>query len=83
MVRPVPKSTAFQEVTDELARARAAWPAMHSIHEGYALILEELDELWDLVKVNQNKHDRAKMRHEAMQVAAMAIRFMEDLCEEK
>jgi hypothetical protein len=53
---------------------------MTTVHEGYAIIAEELDELWDLVRANQNRHDRAAMRREAMQIAAMAIRFMEDLC---
>lgn len=29
----------------ELARANEKYPAFHSLHEGYAVILEELDEL--------------------------------------
>ena len=47
---------------------------MRSAHEGYAIILEELDELWDEVKKKQP--DREKMVKEAKQVAAMALRFM-------
>jgi hypothetical protein len=79
----LPRLRALEEVRDELARARAAWPNMNTSHEGYAIILEELDELWELVRVKQDKHDRKAMRKEAMQIAAMAIRFMEDLCEER
>lgn len=62
------------EVLAELVKARAAHIPMTSIHEGYAVILEELDELWDEIKV---KHpDGIRIRKEAVQVAAMALRFL-------
>lgn len=62
----------------ELVRA-AKWPAMHSPHEGYAVILEELDELKALVWMNQKRHDHAAMEEEVLQIAAMALRFYIDL----
>jgi hypothetical protein len=69
---------AINEVSAELARAVRKFPPFHSGHEGYAVILEELDELWDEAKT---KHQNiATMRAEAAQVAAMALRFMIDLC---
>lgn len=46
-------------------------------HEGYAVILEELDELWEECK--QKRPDPSRMRAEAIQVAAMALRFAVDL----
>lgn len=62
------------EVLGELIKARAAHRPMTSIHEGYAVILEEFDELWDEIKM---KHpDPAKLRKEAIQLAAMALRFL-------
>lgn len=65
------------ELLAELARARAEFPPFHSAHEGYGVILEELDELWDVVK---DKHDTlAHMREEAIQVGAMAIKFITDV----
>lgn len=67
------------EADEELARARAKHAAMHSAHEGYAVILEELDELWE--EVRAQKQDKAAMRKEALQVAAMALRFVEDICD--
>lgn len=75
---------AFDEVLDELDKATVEYPPMVSAHEGYAVILEELDELWKLVKRKQRDHDRLKpqMRHEACQVAAMAVRFMLDVCKD-
>lgn len=68
------------EALAELWRARKKFPAFHSPHEGYAVIAEEFDELWLEVKRYPNV-DRAKMRAEAIQVAAMALRFVEDLCQ--
>lgn len=67
-----------QEIDDELWLARNKFKNMNSAHEGYAVILEELDELWEEVK--SQKQDKARMREEAIQVAAMAARFVEDLC---
>lgn len=63
-----------EEIDSELFRACHVFQAFKSDHEGYAVILEELDELWDAVKANDAKHARA----EAVQVAAMAIRFILD-----
>jgi hypothetical protein len=66
-------------VRDELCRAIQLWPPMQSAHEGYAVIFEELEELWEHVKMNQNKREVAKMQEEAVQLAAMAARFVVDL----
>ncbi len=67
----------------ELSAAMAAYPAMNTPHEGYAVILEEVDELWDLVKVKQSKHDLAHMRLECIQIAAMALRFALELTDKE
>lgn len=75
------KGTVLDEVAAELARARAKFPRPQaSAHEGFAILDEERDELWDEVK--DNHPDRIeRMRAEAIQVAAMAIRFIEDVCD--
>ena len=70
---------ATTEVTTELKGAMWKYPPMNTPHEGYAVILEELDELWEQVRHKQVNHNKALMRAEAKQVAAMAIRFMVDL----
>lgn len=61
-------------IRGELSKACTKHPPMHSNHEGYAVILEELDELWDEVK--RDNHDRAL--EEALQVGAMGVRFVVD-----
>lgn len=71
------------EVGQELERATGLYRPMHSAHEGYAVIKEELDELWDEIKVKQLRYDFGQMRKEAIQVAAMAMRFVLDVCDKE
>lgn len=68
---------AVHQVSDELCAATVKFGKFLSPHEGYAIILEELDELKAEVFFRNPQVER--MRHEAMQVAAMATRFMMDL----
>lgn len=69
----------YDAVMTELAHAEANFPPMHSEHEGFAILKEEVDELWDEIKKNPRKRDKAALRREAVQVAAMALRFLNDL----
>ncbi len=65
------------EVRDELTRARSRFGPIASLHEGYAVILEELDEFWE--DVRSNDPDRLiRAYRELVQVAAMAQRTAED-----
>jgi len=67
------------EIAEEAQRADTLHPPMHSLHEGYALILEELDELWEKVKAAKNIDDRPLgLTEEATQVGAMALRFLSE-----
>ncbi len=63
-------------VTIELNIAQAKFPRFNSPHEGYAVLLEEVNELWDAIKDKNASRDA--VRDEAIQVAAMAIRFIID-----
>ena len=77
----------YGEVADaalaECVSAKLNWPTFNSAHEGYAILLEEVDELKAHVWTKQNNRDLAAMRAEAIQVAAMAIQFAADLCTEE
>lgn len=70
------------EVVEELRKAINKFGKFNSAHEGFAVLNEEVDELWDHVKTNQSKRDIQAMRKEAVQIAAMAIRFAVDICNE-
>ena len=62
----------------EYARAMDKFPAFNSVHEGYAVMLEEMDELWDEIKRKDMSHEA--IRKEAVQVGAMALRFLINCC---
>lgn len=72
-------SVFLDDVRDELVRARQAHPRLQSsLHEGYAVMLEEVEEAWDIVKMKASRRDHSKLRAELVQVAAMAARMAED-----
>ena len=69
------------EVLTELTRARTKHPkAFNSSHEGYAVLLEEVDELWQEVKAQSDERRYMAMRKECIQIAAMCLRFIDDVC---
>lgn len=68
------------DVLAEYQDSKGHYEDPRSAHEAYGVLLEEVDELWDHVKVKQMKRDVAAMRKEAVQVAAMAMRFI-DFCD--
>jgi|SRR5581483_7496764 len=72
---PDPYAAAAAQLLAEAASARRRFAPFNSSHEGYAVIAEELDELWDDVKANDVEH----AIREAIQVGAMAIRFVADM----
>lgn len=65
----------LQEVLDELDDACKKFPPFNSAHEGFAVLQEEVDELWQEVKHGT----KVREREEAIQVAAMALRFLLDI----
>ena len=73
---------AVNAIVAECESANLRYPPFNSAHEGYAVLLEEIDELWDEVKKSPKKRTPALMREEAVQVAAMALRFLIDVCPE-
>jgi hypothetical protein len=62
-------------VAVSLAKARAKHPAQTGRHGAYAVILEELDEVWDVVKADGPDADYLK---ELVHTAAMCQRAAED-----
>lgn len=76
-----------RRVVEEVLSASAKFPPFNSAHEGFAVLDEERDELWEEVKRNPAKIEggvaarRRLMEEEAIQVGAMAIRFVLDVCQ--
>lgn len=67
----------LNEVFDHLIKATEKHAPLHSPHEGASVIREEFEELWDHVKADTGRTPEA--RKEALQLAAMAVRYIVDL----
>ena len=71
---------ALNDIHNEACRAAKLYPSFVSYHEGYAVLKEEVDELWDEIKKSKPGANSEKIKKEAIQVGAMALRFLVDLC---
>lgn len=70
---------AIADIIEEFRTATAKFQPFHSAHEGYAVLAEEVDELWDEVKGHRSLENYDRMIKEAIQVGAMALRFLVDI----
>jgi hypothetical protein len=69
----------IEEVEYEFRSASSKNGAFNSAHEGWAVLYEEVEELWDEVKKKRKVRNLENMKLECVQIAAMAIRFAHDL----
>lgn len=71
------------EILDELSRARNRFPEFNSAHEGYAVLLEEVEELWTEIKDNKRVDSERipAMRKEAIQCGAMIVALIKECCD--
>ena len=77
---PVAVSIALDDIVTFYIKARQKHAPMRGPHEGYAILLEEVDELWAEVKRWQpDAPNRDAMRKEALHVAAMALAFLSEV----
>lgn len=77
---PNNEKIALTQIYEEYIAATKKYLPFTSPHEAYAVILEELDEAWHLIK-NQEKPwaGRDAMKYEIKAVGAMVLRFMVEL----
>lgn len=68
-------------IGDEVKRAEKLHKPINSLHEGYAVIAEEMDEFWDQVKLRSEKRDPVSVRTELIQTAAMCVRTILNVCD--
>jgi len=60
-------------IQEEIRRSNDIHGPFIGFHEAYAVIQEEVDELWDEIK--RRDRDKEKIEREAIQVAAMALKL--------
>lgn len=70
----------LKQIEEEYLRASDLYPDLHSNHEAYAVIKEEVDELWDEIKKSKDTKGNNQIRNELIQVGAMVVRYLENLC---
>lgn len=67
-------------IEDEYLRASDLYPNLHSNHEAYAVIKEEVDELWDEIKKSKELNGNNQIKNELIQIGAMVVRYLNNLC---
>lgn len=68
-----------EEIDTELSSAKRHGESFYSLHEAYGVILEEVDEVWDVAKQKKRNRDRDALRKEFIQIAAMAIKAIHSM----
>ncbi len=69
------------EILEEVERAEILFPRPFiNYAEGIETVCEEVDELKAECRKNPTNRNKAKLRNEAIQAAAMLLRFLQDLC---
>ena len=71
--------TKYQAVFQELEEAISQAERLHgdwyaSLHEAYAVLIEEVDEVWDEIRKKSHQRDLNAVRRELIQVAAVSIK---------
>lgn len=63
-------------VCSEARKAQEKYGDFASMHEGYGVLAEEVEELFDAIRLGQKTPNRAdRIEAEAIQVAAVALRI--------
>lgn len=63
----------------EVERAKMHGEKFASLHEAYAVILEELDEVWDITRQKRRERSAVELRKEFIQIGAMAVKALQSL----
>ena len=71
--------TKYQAVFQELEEAIIQAERLHgdryaSLHEAYAVLIEEVDEVWEEIRKKSRQRDLNALRRELIQVAAVSIK---------
>jgi hypothetical protein len=80
MIKSIGEQKELDSILNEFRSARNKFEGFRSMHEAYAILLEEVDELWDAIKGNL-PYDMIK--NEARQVGAMALGILLEFSNER
>lgn len=67
------------KILKEAKKADEKYGNFNSTHELYAVLQEEVEEFWDLVKMKPDPNKSAQMVEELTQIAAIAVRGIRQL----
>lgn len=76
---PLSKPSFAELLKKESLLAEKKHGSVHSHHEGYGLLLEEVDELWEEIRKKPKKRNIANLKNELIQIASICNRMYEDL----
>jgi len=77
---PQNERIALTTIYEEYLAAKKQHSPFNSPHEAYAIILEELEETWHLIKNDEKPWaGRDAMKYEIKAVGAMVLRFLLEL----
>jgi len=77
---PLQERIALETIYEEYLAAKKKHPPLNSPHEAYAVIQEELEETWHLIKNDEKPWaGRDAMKYEIKAVGAMVLRFLLEL----
>lgn len=66
-------------IEHELYKCTRHGPKYASAHEAHSVILEELEEFWEIVRQKRNERNPLDLQVELSQVAATAIKAMQSI----
>jgi hypothetical protein len=73
------RAALLHEIQFEVERSAMHGEKFASLHEAWAVMLEELDEVWEIVRQKKRDRDPAEIRKELIQLAAMAIKSIDSI----
>jgi hypothetical protein len=68
-----------QAIFSELTRAERHGKEFASLHEAYAVMLEEVDEVWDITRMKRRDRSALDLQKEFIQIAAMAVKSIKSM----
>jgi len=73
---PPAQTDIFSAIAEEVRRASKHGTEFSNLHEAYSVILEEVDELWDITRQKKKLRKRNEIEAELIQIAAMAVKAL-------